>query len=190
MDAPHSETEYLAAELFDRHGRFKRKFSSEGTGVWGQEVNRPKICYLESIKIFEGANRGKGIGTWALNELWKTYEHLEDKEALEDIDFLFTLPAPMPEELPSRDTPGLSKEKVDQLREQEWDRIVDSKINPFLRRVSQSDSVELEILVSSVALETRIILRNEFLPPQEPYQSGSILMETLQEQLRKDGSLD
>lgn len=70
------ETEHIASQVFNTKGVFKSKFLSEGTGVWGPEVDVSPLCYLESIKI-DKEFRGKGIGTWALEQIWKIDENLE-----------------------------------------------------------------------------------------------------------------
>ncbi|GAA5946187.1 hypothetical protein JCM3765_000147 [Sporobolomyces pararoseus] len=134
MDSFHRETEFIASKLFTKKGVFKSKFLVEGTGVWGPEVDVSPLCYLESIKI-DKEFRGKGIGTWALEQIWKIHEKL-DKTGLEDVKFLITLPAPTPHELTDFKNSHVSDpEEIDRLGQQERDYIVNNRINPFLRRV-------------------------------------------------------
>ncbi|GAA5884058.1 hypothetical protein JCM16303_001379 [Sporobolomyces ruberrimus] len=93
MDVPSQECMRFAFTLFDRNGYLKSDFRREGSRAWGTEVKQSSIAYLDEIEIIR-EERGKGIGTWAMKQIWKTVEHL-DVEGLEDIKFLFTLPAPL-----------------------------------------------------------------------------------------------
>ncbi|GAA5982929.1 hypothetical protein JCM5350_001558 [Sporobolomyces pararoseus] len=49
MDAFHSETEHIASQLFNTKGVFKSKFLSEGTGVWGPEVDKTGLEDLQFL---------------------------------------------------------------------------------------------------------------------------------------------
>lgn len=63
----------FAFSLFDQHGHLKSKFRHEGNKAWGAETDGSFLVYLHEIEILE-SQRGKGIGTWALQEIWKVYE--------------------------------------------------------------------------------------------------------------------
>ncbi|GAA5847246.1 hypothetical protein JCM5353_003388 [Sporobolomyces roseus] len=133
MDALHSETAFIATQLYDGDGEFKDKFLTEGTGVWGDEFDVSPICYLESI-VIQKEYRGRGIGTWALEHLWKVEEKLP-KTGLENINFLIAFPAPTPHELTDFKSSHVTDPKeIKRLERQEWKHIVDNRINPFLRR--------------------------------------------------------
>ncbi|GAA5946890.1 hypothetical protein JCM3765_002063 [Sporobolomyces pararoseus] len=91
MDIPSSECMEFAFSLFDKNGYLKRKFRREGNCAWGPETDGSMLAYLHEIEIVE-SQRGKGIGTWALRQIWKVQEQ-EMVEGLEDINFLFAQPA-------------------------------------------------------------------------------------------------
>lgn len=57
-------------DLFDENGFFKERFSREGTGVWGSEVDGGFfLTYLQHIEI-EEEYRGRGIATKVLEKIW------------------------------------------------------------------------------------------------------------------------
>ncbi|GAA5993929.1 hypothetical protein JCM5350_005478 [Sporobolomyces pararoseus] len=73
------------------HGHLKSKFRHEGNKAWGAETDGSFLVYLHEIEIVE-SQRGKGIGTWALQEIWKVYEQ-DTVEGLGEMEFLFAQPA-------------------------------------------------------------------------------------------------
>jgi hypothetical protein len=69
----------FAFTLFDRNGYLKSEFrrNESGTGSgWGPEVDQPILAYLDEIEI-EEKERGKGIGSWALQQIWKVKDGLD-----------------------------------------------------------------------------------------------------------------
>ncbi|BGP12637.1 hypothetical protein JCM10213v2_000554 [Rhodosporidiobolus nylandii] len=68
MDDEDAELSDFAATVFETDGKVKRRFSREGTGVWGREVGDSfMLCYLEELRIGR-EYRNQGIGTWALQQ--------------------------------------------------------------------------------------------------------------------------
>ncbi|GAA6018108.1 hypothetical protein JCM11491_003320 [Sporobolomyces phaffii] len=100
MDIPSSECVQFAMTLFDSSGYLRPEFKRLATGPraaasWGSEIDQqPLLAYLDEIEIV-ASERGKGIGTWALQQIWRSKDGL-DVEGLEDIEFLFACPAPLP----------------------------------------------------------------------------------------------
>ncbi|ORY79299.1 hypothetical protein BCR35DRAFT_352734 [Leucosporidium creatinivorum] len=68
MDEPSQECMEFAFTLFTESGDLRERFSREGTGVWGSEVDEGVLTYLESINVDE-AYRGQGIATRALQKV-------------------------------------------------------------------------------------------------------------------------
>lgn len=76
LGPPTEECMRFAFTLFDRNGYLKSDFRREGSRAWGTEVKQSSIAYLDEIEIIRD-ERGKGIGTWAMKQIWKTVEHLD-----------------------------------------------------------------------------------------------------------------
>lgn len=67
------EVEPLAYQLLDRHGKFRsdiwgRGSPNEGTGVWGSELGRGLLVYIEHIHVRHSL-RGMGIGTRLIKQV-------------------------------------------------------------------------------------------------------------------------
>jgi GNAT superfamily N-acetyltransferase len=135
MDEHSSELQTFAYTCYDEDGEFKaHKFSRDGAGVWGDEADGDRICYLESIQIRK-PYRGQGIGSWALEKMWTVKEKLSHGGCLENIDFLFTMPALTAEIAHDLRTEHVDDEQeADRLFKQAHDHYVDTRVLPFLRK--------------------------------------------------------
>jgi len=62
--------------VFDSSGRIKPmlyqpKSPERGTGVWGPEINRGTLAYIEEIFVNPRYQR-QGVGRWAIEKLLKS----------------------------------------------------------------------------------------------------------------------
>ena len=66
----------FSMSVFDKKGRIKRSLhkpgsQDRGTGVWGPEINRGRLGYIETIEVNPKYQR-QGLGRWAIENLLKS----------------------------------------------------------------------------------------------------------------------
>lgn len=61
--------------VFNQNGRIKPSLhqikSEKGTGVWGREINKGTIAYIEEMRVHPKYQR-QGLGRWAIENLLKS----------------------------------------------------------------------------------------------------------------------
>ncbi|KAF7350969.1 Ankyrin repeat family protein [Mycena sanguinolenta] len=84
MDEDIDEMHQFSVTLFDKYGNLRPHLMSpgyrSGTGCWGQEVNSGQLLYILDMTV-EEPYRGKGIGTWTLQQFLRT-EHVQNDDTV------------------------------------------------------------------------------------------------------------
>lgn len=74
IDEPSEATSDMAFGIFDRWGNLQKDYIShpvkKGTGVWGKELNKGSILFIESIEM-DKDHRRQEHGMETIRKLWK-----------------------------------------------------------------------------------------------------------------------
>ncbi|KAL8286487.1 hypothetical protein RQP46_004504 [Phenoliferia psychrophenolica] len=96
MDAPSDECMQFGFTLFDERGYTRKRFAKEGNACWGKEISgndkeMTPVFYVEEIRV-EPAHRGKGLGSWIVNELLTSASIANELYLERPPEFLFAWP--------------------------------------------------------------------------------------------------
>ncbi|KAL8286486.1 hypothetical protein RQP46_004503 [Phenoliferia psychrophenolica] len=96
MDGPSDECMQFGFTLFDERGYTRKRFAKEGNACWGKEISGKDkdltpVFYVEEIKV-KPAHRGKGLGSWIVNEFLTSDEIANHLWTDRPPEFLFAWP--------------------------------------------------------------------------------------------------